>query len=220
MAERAMKSQSGARGEADQEALLRVRRANSHLGGALTPVRETLAGRGVVGAEDLRAMATPVEEIAPLTEVAGKTGDALSVFPALRNELRIYAGHLREMQQEIDRLRCMLLANCAAIRARQNHLNAVDRFSSAWRQDYADAGSRLEIYDLRTDSPMTSASPSEALPTRPGQRLLVFDCHEAWVYQLRLLRWPLDIVVGLRGRHTQEWDESMRPIPPGLARFV
>ena len=43
--------------------------------------------------------------------------------------------------------------------------------------------------------------------------MLVFDCHEAWVYQLRLLDQPFDIVVGLHGRHTQGWDERMRPVP-------
>jgi hypothetical protein len=45
-------------------------------------------------------------------------------------------------------------------------------------------------------------------------RLLVLNCHEAWIYQLRLLRQPLDIVVGLSGRHTQQWDQAMRPLPP------
>lgn len=48
-----------------------------------------------------------------------------------------------------------------------------------------------------------------------NERLLVFDCHEAWVYQLRLLGRPLDVVVGLRGRATAGWDERMRPVPPG-----
>jgi len=50
-------------------------------------------------------------------------------------------------------------------------------------------------------------------------RLLVFDCHEAWVYQLRALPQQMDVVVGLRGRHTDRWDESMRPKPPN-ARIV
>lgn len=49
--------------------------------------------------------------------------------------------------------------------------------------------------------------------------LLVFDCHEAWVYQLGALGLPLEIIVGLRGRHTQKWDENMRPVPPN-ARLV
>lgn len=57
-------------------------------------------------------------------------------------------------------------------------------------------------------------------PTRPcvldssllNNRLLVFACHEAWVYQLRALDRPMDVVVGLRGRPAG-WDERMRPVP-------
>jgi glycosyltransferase involved in cell wall biosynthesis len=52
-----------------------------------------------------------------------------------------------------------------------------------------------------------------------NQRLLVFDCHEAWVYQLHWLGMPMDIVVGLKGRATSGWDEAMRPVPPN-ARLV
>lgn len=50
-------------------------------------------------------------------------------------------------------------------------------------------------------------------------RLLVFNCHEAWVYQLGILGWGLDIIVGLRGRYTDVWDKRMRPFP-GNTRFV
>lgn len=45
-------------------------------------------------------------------------------------------------------------------------------------------------------------------------RLLVFDCHEAWVYQLRWLGQPIDVVVGLKGREARGWDYAMRPAPP------
>lgn len=51
------------------------------------------------------------------------------------------------------------------------------------------------------------------------KRLLVFNCHEAWVYQLACLPYELDIVVGLPGRHTPDWDKHTRPIPPN-ARLI
>ena len=51
------------------------------------------------------------------------------------------------------------------------------------------------------------------------KRLLVFACHEAWVYQLRLLEQPMDVIVGLRGRQIGGWDEAMRPVPQN-ARLV
>jgi len=31
--------------------------------------------------------------------------------------------------------------------------------------------------------------------------LLVFNCHEAWVYQLGVLGYNLDIIVGLKGKY-------------------
>jgi hypothetical protein len=52
-----------------------------------------------------------------------------------------------------------------------------------------------------------------------NERILVFNCHEAWVYQLGLLGRPMDIVVGLAGRHIREWDSRIRPLPPN-ARLV
>ena len=56
---------------------------------------------------------------------------------------------------------------------------------------------------------------------RAGDRptLLVFNCHEAWVYQLGVLGFQLDIIVGLKGRYTAAWDEQMRPKPPH-SRFI
>jgi hypothetical protein len=47
-----------------------------------------------------------------------------------------------------------------------------------------------------------------------NKTLLVFNCHEAWVYQLEVLGYALDIIVGLKGRYKQTWDEQMRPMPP------
>jgi hypothetical protein len=45
-------------------------------------------------------------------------------------------------------------------------------------------------------------------------RLLVLNCHEPWIYQLRVLDAQLDLVVDLPGRKVTGWDERMRPIPP------
>ena len=44
-------------------------------------------------------------------------------------------------------------------------------------------------------------------------KLLTFNCHEAWVYQLGALNCELDIIVGLKGRYTEGWDSHMRPLP-------
>ena len=46
------------------------------------------------------------------------------------------------------------------------------------------------------------------------ETLLVFNCHEPWVYQLGVLGYNLDIIIGLKGRYKESWDEQMRPVPP------
>lgn len=45
-------------------------------------------------------------------------------------------------------------------------------------------------------------------------RLLVLNCHEPWIYQLRVLDATLDLIVDLAGRKVAGWDERMRPVPP------
>ena len=47
-----------------------------------------------------------------------------------------------------------------------------------------------------------------------GRTLLVFNCHESWVYQLGALGYNLDIIIGPKGRYLETWDEQMRPLPP------
>jgi len=49
--------------------------------------------------------------------------------------------------------------------------------------------------------------------------LLVFNCHEPWIYQLEVLGYALDIIVNLPGKYNQGWDERMRPLPVN-ARLV
>lgn len=53
----------------------------------------------------------------------------------------------------------------------------------------------------------------------PRRRLLVMNCHEAWVHQLSVLDADLDIVIGLPGRTVSGWDEQMRPVPKN-ARLI
>jgi hypothetical protein len=50
-------------------------------------------------------------------------------------------------------------------------------------------------------------------------KLLTFNCHEAWIHQLGSLGCNLDIVIGLGGRYTADWDRKMRPLPPRARLF-
>jgi hypothetical protein len=49
--------------------------------------------------------------------------------------------------------------------------------------------------------------------------LLVFNCHEPWIYQLGVLGYGLDIIVNLPGKYNKGWDQRMRPLP-ARARLV
>jgi hypothetical protein len=60
----------------------------------------------------------------------------------------------------------------------------------------------------------TTADKSNRTRGEMNGRTLVLNCHEAWIHQLRLLDRSLDIVVGLPGRHTRDWDHGIRPVPP------
>jgi len=52
-----------------------------------------------------------------------------------------------------------------------------------------------------------------ATRTTSRRRLLAFNCHEPWVYQLGALGYDLDIIVDLPGKHNKGWDEHVRPVP-------
>jgi hypothetical protein len=54
---------------------------------------------------------------------------------------------------------------------------------------------------------------------RPARTLLVFNCHEPWIYQLGTLGYALDIIVDLKGKYNKGWDYRMRPLP-AHARLV
>ena len=47
-------------------------------------------------------------------------------------------------------------------------------------------------------------------------RLLTFNSHEAYIYDLARLGWPMDVVVDLGGHHHKDWDERMRPLPANI----
>ncbi len=60
---------------------------------------------------------------------------------------------------------------------------------------------------------------NDAKRSTANRTLLVFNCHEPWVYQLGVLGYRLDIIIGLPGKYNSGWDERMRPAPAN-ARMV
>ncbi|MCC7195146.1 MAG: hypothetical protein IT356_06270 [Gemmatimonadaceae bacterium] len=62
---------------------------------------------------------------------------------------------------------------------------------------------------------MTVRNPEQPLEAMSpaGRKILVMNCHEAWIHQLRHIAAELHIVVGLAGRKVRGWDWRMRPLP-------
>jgi len=111
--------------------LLRARQTNAQLQLFLRGVGEALAGRANFTAEEVRAIAEPVRQMAPLV---GQAEHLCAQSPAWREELDLYARNLAQMHQALDRVRCVLLARRAQIEARRGHLETVSRWAGAWQQ--------------------------------------------------------------------------------------
>ena len=73
----------------------------------------------------------------------------------------------------------------------------------------------LMVIDVKSKVVSSMHGMHGGMKTNSKGRLLVFNCHEAWVYQLTSLDYDLDIAVGLPGRHILGWDYHTRPLPPG-----
>lgn len=117
--------------------LLSLRASNAQLATALEQIVLALAGRGPFGAEELRAVACGVAQAAPLAARAAEPrarGTQEHEWRVLAEELQVYTGRLRALQTQLDGLRCVLLARGAAIRARQAHLQSLERWSASWQQ--------------------------------------------------------------------------------------
>jgi hypothetical protein len=111
--------------------LEKVRGSNSKLRGMLRRVSEALAGRANFGVEEVREIAEPVANMAP---VVAQAAEHRAANPEIRNELDHYAQNLVELNAALERVRCVMLARCASMEAQRGHLATVGLWASAWQQ--------------------------------------------------------------------------------------
>jgi CHASE3 domain sensor protein len=111
--------------------LERVRTVNATLQGLLRRTKEAVAGQRGFTVEEVRAIAMPVAEAAPIVSQARQL---CATVPELDGELQNYAQNLTEMQTELERVRFALLARCAQIEAQHGHLQTVALWAATWRQ--------------------------------------------------------------------------------------
>lgn len=109
----------------------RVRRVNAELALLLRRVGETLAGRSNFALEDVRAIAKPVTDMAPIVSQAPRLRAAA---PELRDELAIYAQNLGQLNAALERVRFLLLVRSAHMEAQRAHLETVGLWAAAWQK--------------------------------------------------------------------------------------
>lgn len=106
-------------------------RANASLTGYLADARRALRGECDFGAEDVRRIRGPVEEMAPVME---HSNELLRLQPELAGQLELYKSQLGDLQTTLGQIRLMLLARQASLEAGRAQLSAVSQWMGALRQ--------------------------------------------------------------------------------------
>jgi hypothetical protein len=108
----------------------KIAAANARISSCLEESRRALRGERNFGPEDLRAMAQPISEMAPILADAKKLEAAQ---PDVAVELVRYKEQLRELHTALNQVRTMLAGRCAGIGETRKHLDAVSRWAAATR---------------------------------------------------------------------------------------
>ena len=115
----------------DNAILDRTRAANAKLHALIGRTRAALAGRSNFTVEDVRAIAEPVAQMAP---IVAEAKHLRTLRPDLDGELQAYAGNLGELQTALEQMRFMLLSRLASMEALRGHVESVGLWASRVRQ--------------------------------------------------------------------------------------
>jgi len=114
--------------DAVRQTLLRV---NAHLTELLEAARRALRGEGNFGAEEVRELQQPVEEMAP---IVAECAELRRLRPELTKQLDLYKANLGDLQTTLEQVRIMLVARQASLEAGRAQLCAVSQWMTAFRQ--------------------------------------------------------------------------------------
>jgi hypothetical protein len=114
--------------EAVRQTLIRV---NTSLAGLLSEARRAVRGERDFGAEDIRKIRQPVEEMAP---IMAESAELLQMQPELAGQIDLYKTQLGDLQSTLGQIRVMLLARQASLEAGRAQLSAVSQWMGAFRQ--------------------------------------------------------------------------------------
>lgn len=106
-------------------------RVNARLAELLEGARRALRGEGNFGAEEVRQLRQPVEEMAP---IVAESAELRRLRPELDGQLDLYKSNLGQLQTTLEQIRIMLLARQASLEAGRAQLCAVSQWMTAFRQ--------------------------------------------------------------------------------------
>ena len=112
-------------------ALERLELVNARLAELLEGARRALRGESNFGAEEVRRLRQPVEEMAP---IVAKSGELRRLRPELAPQLDLYKTNLGGLQTTLEQIRIMLLARRTGMEAGRAQLCAVSQWVNAFRQ--------------------------------------------------------------------------------------
>jgi hypothetical protein len=90
-----------------------------------------LRGEREFGVEQVRVLATSIQEMAPVT---ARAAELRTLEPELTAQLELYKSQLRELQITLDQIRLMLLTKRAQLLTRGGQLEAVSKWAGALQQ--------------------------------------------------------------------------------------
>jgi hypothetical protein len=105
----------------------RIRDINAHLAALLPGAQSALAGDSIFTVDELRSLALPISEMAPILAAANLAPQD----PQVTAQLQTYKAHLRNLQPTLERLRQMLLALRSQLASNQAHLKAASDWAAA-----------------------------------------------------------------------------------------
>jgi hypothetical protein len=111
----------------------KIEAINGRVRALLAETRRALAGEQEFGVEEVRALAEPIQEMAPLM---AREAELRTLQPETAAALDLYKAQLRELRTALERVRMMLLARRAQMEAGRTQLEAVTHWAAALRQTH------------------------------------------------------------------------------------
>jgi len=108
-----------------------IREANAMLRAFLSRAREALNGSRAISPEDLRAVAVPLEQMAP---IAAQAAELRSADFGLTADFKEYAESLDALQNTLEQVRFMLLARQSSLQAARGHVESLNLWAARLNQ--------------------------------------------------------------------------------------